>query len=112
MSYCRFGWGPNNEFPGTPEAEAAGASDLYLIGTSRIYDPETGKETHGIECCGCILTPVGFPFFTELPKILAHLDEHRKAGHTVHPWVQPDIEADFQDGIYSPPWIAGKLGRT
>lgn len=103
MSYVRFGWGPNGEYPGSAEAEAAGASNLYLFGTRQ-------GSTYGIECCGCILGQVGnirtrFPFFTELDEIVAHLDAHRNAGHVVHNHVQPAIEADFEDGHYLADWV-------
>lgn len=103
MSYVRFAWGPNNEFPGTPEAKAAGPSDLYLIGTTRHDDEDA--EIHGIECCGCILPGDDFPFFAELDGMLGHLDEHRKAGHTVHAYVQPAVEEDFTDGKYVASWV-------
>lgn len=87
MSYARFGWE---------------GSDVYLIGT--VYP----GGVHVIECCGCFFTPLTserpadvtdsspkwmrdfklwykgpFPAFTTNEDMLAHLDKHRAAGHTV-----------------------------
>lgn len=98
MSFVRFGWGPKNEFPGTPEAERAGASDLYIIGT-------LDNNERVIECCGCLLARREnglyldpFPHLRTVEEVREHLDAHRNAGHVVHDYVQPNIEADFEPG--------------
>jgi hypothetical protein len=64
MSYCRFGWG---------------GSDVY------VYE----DVSLGIYCCGCALTPGGFiagnpgADHVAADVMVAHLKEHRRAGHTV-----------------------------
>jgi len=103
MSYARFGWE---------------GSDVYVIGTAD--GPEPAK--HHIECCGCLLTADFRKPQTEAEKaavaafgegdlewrwdygplqsfdttagILAHLEWHRAAGHTVP---ESCIEALKQD---------------
>lgn len=92
MSYVRFGWGPDNEYPGSTAARVAGPSSLYMFPTI------DGGNGNAVECCGCILngSSVTLDTFTE---VVAHLDEHRKAGHTVHPFVEPAIEEDFKSGF-------------
>lgn len=61
MSYCRFGWG---------------GSDVYVYGSDR-----------GLECCGCKISyneDSGEWFSCDTPsEMLAHLAEHKKAGHFV-----------------------------
>lgn len=89
MSYVRFGWGPNDEYPGTPEAKAAGASDIYMFGT----DGSDGGPV--IECCDCLLSDSNMRF-VHLDALREHLDAHRNAGHVVHDFVQPAIEAEFE----------------
>ena len=57
MSYCRFAWN---------------GSDVYVYG---------GSE--GLVCCGCHLFPDTF-FTAQTPEdMIAHLAEHKKAGHFV-----------------------------
>lgn len=57
MSYARYG----HE-----------GSDVYVFRSGR-----------GFECCGCILTPADTPVFDKQTGMIHHLQEHKKAGHTV-----------------------------
>ena len=52
MSFCRFSEG-----------------DVYMIPTNK-----------GIMCCGCALLDES-PVFTRVEDAIAHLEEHRRAGH-------------------------------
>lgn len=57
MSYCRFAWG---------------GSDVYVFESDR-----------GIECCGCNLDG---SFVADTPEaMIAHLVQHKRAGHFVLP---------------------------
>lgn len=75
MAFARFGWD---------------GSDVYLFGgvTGPDFDD---MSTHIIICGGCLLTGgegAGEPWgdsadFTSRDMLLAHLQQHRTAGHTV-----------------------------
>lgn len=75
MSYAKFGWDK---------------SDVYLIGSMTRPPPD---GIHVIECCMCMLDPEPGPLgdlfdrasygFATKEALFAHLEEHRKAGHTV-----------------------------
>jgi hypothetical protein len=84
-------------------------SDVYLIGT--IVD-----GTNVIQCCGCLLTPMGpyprdeaelpiwarglewyiedFPAFMTIAGVTAHLDEHRSHQHKVPDYAYTAIQED------------------
>lgn len=66
---------------------------------SQVYIFEEAGETK--VCCGCALTPgVGWPEFFrthDLAAMLAHVAEHRAAGHVVPDWV---------DDILRDEWVA------
>jgi len=69
MSYCRF-------------IEA----DAYIFGTTI---PDVGDV---LECCGCRLSADGepaFAYFTTEDAMLAHIAEHREAGH----FIPSDVDA-------------------
>lgn len=71
MSYCRFGWD---------------GSDVY------VYPDIDGR----LECCGCILgNQWSYP---TAEAMIEHLDRHIAAGHTVPPYVIPEILADKANG--------------
>ena len=57
MSYCRFGYD---------------GSEVYVY---------SGAD--GIVCCGCRLDPIEQTTFELHSEMIAHLLEHRKAGHVV-----------------------------
>jgi hypothetical protein len=64
-------------------------ADVYLFLT-----PGRGDEpTDVIECCGCALTP-GSHRARSYAAILAHVGEHRKAGHYVPDWVDEQLRTE------------------
>lgn len=68
MSYCRF-------------SEA----DIYL------YD----DIQYGLYCCSCSLTPDrSFAAGDDFDAMLAHIAEHRAAGHDVPSWVDGELIAE------------------
>lgn len=69
MSFVRFG---------------EDGSDVY------VYDDVGGYVT----CCGCSLGREDF-HTTDLDAMLAHLAEHRAAGHEVPPWVDRGLRRDW-----------------
>lgn len=77
MSYARFG---------------AGGSDVYVYADTCGY----------INCCGCWLYDKGFQAFTT-DEMIAHLNEHRAAGHTVLDDTYEGLRADAQE---NDEWIA------
>lgn len=52
----------------------------------------------GLRCCGCALHPDPWGSFAfgddGHAELLAHLAEHRSAGHVVPDWVDDEIRAD------------------
>lgn len=76
MSYARFGWG---------------GSDVY------IYLDVGGY----LCCCGCVLDK---PWrYDTTAEMLAHLDEHRRAGHCVPDDCVEELKADAAE---NDAWIA------
>ena len=80
MSYCRF-------------LEA----DAYIVGTVR-----DGKPV--IECCGCTLTGDGeFPAFDTEDGMLAHIAEHRAAGHFIPAHVDERLNSEKRQRLSEEP---------
>ena len=77
MSYARFG---------------AGGSDVYVYADVGGY----------INCCGCWLHDHGFKAYST-DEMIAHLNEHRDAGHCVLDNTYDDLRADAQE---NDEWIA------
>ena len=72
MSYARFGWD---------------GSDVYVF-----------RSTLQMECCGCWLRKRGeVAYFSTTAEILAHLDEHSAAGHTVCDDTLAELQADAEE---------------
>lgn len=77
MSYARF---------------RRGVSDVYVYLDCGGY----------LNCCGCWLSEFSQPFYTT-PDMVAHLEEHRAAGHVV----PVNLVADLEDDRYeNDAWIA------
>lgn len=73
MSYVRFGWR---------------GSSVYVYLDCAGY----------LNCCGCILNGTSTEFFTT-GDMLAHLEEHRRVGHTVldETFIQLNRDEDDND---------------
>jgi hypothetical protein len=62
-------------------------SDVY------VYDTD-----NGFECCFCRLDPDGDIKFTKTAKqMVAHLEEHRKAGHRVPNYCMDELKSLIDD---------------
>lgn len=68
MSYCRFG-----------------VADIYL------YD----DISYGLLCCNCSLEPDrSFATGKDFDAMLAHIADHRAAGHDIPTWVDEELIAE------------------
>ena len=56
---------------------------------SDVYMFETGVAE--IECCGCRFSPSRSPSFRTRSEAIAHLRNHRSAGHKVPDWAFEDL---------------------
>jgi hypothetical protein len=60
----------------------------------------------GVQCCGCWLDDGGLPMFYSPEELIAHLWEHREAGHRVHDYLlEPETyeDSDFNTCHWTPP---------
>lgn len=82
MSYARFG---------------AGGSDVYVYADCGGY----------INCCGCCLYSDGFRAYST-DEMIAHLNEHRDAGHTVLDDTYGGLRDDAQE---NDEWIKAEAAK-